>query len=249
MNTKPFLVEETNLSHAWRRVLERAIAEPSREITPLTLTLTGFDEVQEIRQALDADLQRNEETSVDTVSETIFPQSLYELCKQDRHALYREYIANLPRLHKIDTRNRKGTYFERLVAYDKRINQLEGIVSSLRDNQSVRRSKLQASIFDPREDHINGPYQGFPCLQHVTFFVSADGGLVLNSFYAIQLLYRKAYGNWLGLINLGKFVAKEAGLTFERLNCLVSIEQLEITKTEAKKILSNIIAPPSLQEG
>lgn len=247
MSTKPFLIEETNLSLAWVKVFEHAIAESSREITPLTLTLTDFHESLEIRNALEVDLKHNEENSVDTVAETIFPQSLYRLFKNDRHGLYDEYIKNLRRIHKIDSRNRRGTYFERLIAYDENINQLENIITSLQENLSVRRSKLQASVFDPRKDHINGPYQGFPCLQHVTFFVSSDGGLVLNSFYAIQLLYKKAYGNWLGLINLGKFVAKEAGLPFERLNCLVSIEQLEITKTQARALLSNIGTQVSLQ--
>jgi len=248
MNTKPFLIEENSLSNAWIRVFEHVIQEPSREITPLVLSLTGFDESKEVRETLDAELQRNAETSINTVSETIFPESLYKLCKRDRHALYTEYRNNLPRIHKIDSRNRRGTYFERLIAFDEKINQLEIIISSLRKDQSVRRSKLQASIFDPRKDHIKGPYQGFPCLQHITFLVSADGGLILNSFYAIQLLYRKAYGNWLGLINLGKFVANETGLKLERFNCHIGIEQLEITKTQARGLLTNINIPVCLQQ-
>lgn len=240
MITTPWLIEETNLSNAWCRVLEHIITSPSCEITPLVLTLTDFDESSKVREILDFDLKDNRETQIDTVSETIFPGSLYKLCKQNRHTLYDEYKRNLPRIHKLDSRNRRGTYFERLIDFDGKANQLEIIITSVLSDRSVRRSKLQASIFDPRKDHINGPYQGFPCLQHITFFITSNGGLVLNSFYAIQLLYRKAYGNWLGLINLGKFMANELNLKFERFNCFVGVEQLEITKTQARTLLSKI---------
>lgn len=238
MNTKPFLLEETNLSNAWCKVLKHAITEPSGEISPLVLTLTGFDESLHIKEVVDCDLKRNKKTSIDTVSETIFPESLYELCKRDRNAFYNEYIANLPRIREIDSSNGRGTYFERLIAYDGNINQLETIIKSISEDPVLRRSKLQAGIFDPREDHLTGPYQRFPCLQHVTFYVSKQGGLVLNSFYAIQFFYQKAYGNWLGLINLGKFVARETGLKLERFNCTVGVETLGITKTQAQNLLA-----------
>jgi hypothetical protein len=83
-------------------------------------------------------------------------------------------------------------------------------------------------------------FQGFPCLQHATFLVSENGGLVLNSFYAVQYLYRRAYGNWLGLINLGKFVANELQLNFERFNCYVGVEQLDkLKKKQAQNLLDN----------
>lgn len=241
MNTSPLLVEETNLSDAWCKVLDHIIKSPGIEITPLVLTLTGFDEIAKIREVLDSDLKRNKCFSIRTVSETIFPESLYQFCEQDRHCLYEEYLNNLNRLKKIEPLNNRGTYFERLIAFDgknKKINQLEIIITSLQSKTVKRRSKLQASIFDPDKDHTTMAYQGFPCLQHVTFYVTSDGGLILNSFYAIQYVYKKAYGNWLGLINLGKFIANELGLKFERFICYVGVEHLDdITKTGAKKIL------------
>lgn len=240
MASTPLLIEETNLSNAWCKILDRASNESKKEITPLLLSLTDFDESKNIREILDADLKSNNETAIDTVSETIFPVSLYNLFKQDRHVLYEEYKKNLPRIRKLDSRNRRGTYFERLINFNGEKNQLEIIINSILKDSSVRRSKLQAAIFDPREDHINTPYQGFPCLQHVTFYVTSDNSLILNSFYAIQLLYRKAYGNWLGLINLGKFMANELNMKLERFNCYVGIEQLELSKTDAHRLLSKM---------
>ncbi len=241
--SSPFVIEETNLSRAWALAVQRIIDSSGSEITPLVLTLTGFDEDENAREILDQSLLKSGKGSVQTVSETIFPDSLYKLAKGDRQTLYKLYTSNLERLKKIDSSNRKGTYFERMMAYEGnegKINQLEVIISSLKSKNIKRRSKLQASIFDPRVDHTNGMFQGFPCLQHVTCYVSEDGGLVLNSFYAVQYLYQRGYGNWLGLINLGKFIAKEANIELERFICHVGVEKLEVPKENAKKILKKI---------
>ncbi|RZK12939.1 MAG: thymidylate synthase [Flavobacterium sp.] len=240
MKTIPEVMTGTNLSDAWCAVVKKILDNPGKEITPLVLSITDFSETNRVRESLDNHLKQNNEHSIDTVASTIFPSELYALCKRDRSALYKQYKKNLPRIYKLDKNNLKGTYFERLIAYDKEKNQLEIIISSIINDPSVRRSKLQASVFDPRFDHTDGPYQGFPCLQQISFYKNSTGGLILNSFYAIQLLYRKAYGNWLGLINLGKFIAHETNLKFEQLNCYVGVEQLEIPKREAKEILSNI---------
>lgn len=241
--TSPFVIEDRNLSSAWIKALNKILESPGNEITPLLLTLTDFEESPDVREALDLNLIKSKLATVQTVSETIFPNSLYQLSDQNRSKLYEQYLRNLPRVKKIDTSNSRGTYFERMIAYDgadAKINQLEIIISSLKSKSVKRRSKLQASIFDPRLDHSNKPFQGFPCLQHVTFLISENEGLVLNSFYAIQYLYRRGYGNWLGLINLGKFVANELNLEFERFNCYIGVEKLEITKTQAQKLIKSL---------
>lgn len=240
----PLLIEDNNLSNAWCSVLNHIVNNSGYEITPLVVTLSDYNESDVIKRKLNLNLASGRFDSIDTVAETIFPNSLYQLVNQNRAELYTVYLNKvLPRLKKIDKANGRGTYFERLIAYDdtansKKINQLEIIISSLLDEKNNRRSKLQASIFDPTKDHLNGPYQKFPCLQHVTFYKSETGGLVLNSFYAIQYLYQRAYGNWLGLINLGKFIANEADLVFERFNCFIGIEKLDhLKKEQAEKLL------------
>jgi thymidylate synthase len=242
--SSPLLIEDNNLSNAWCSVLNHIVKNSGYEITPLVVTLSDYNESDVIKRKLNLNLASGKFDSIDTVAETIFPNSLYQLVNQNRDELYQVYLNKvLPRIKKIDKANGRGTYFERLIAYDdiansKKINQLEIIISSLLDEKNNRRSKLQASVFDPTKDHLNGPYQKFPCLQHVTFYKSETGGLVLNSFYAIQYLYQRAYGNWLGLINLGKFIANEADLKFERFNCFIGIEKLDYLKKEqAEKLL------------
>lgn len=244
MSTSPFVIEESNLSVAWTVALDKIVKSRGNEITPLLLTLTNFNESIKTREVLDSSLQKDDFGSIQTVSETIFPNSIYHLYEQDRFAFYKQYLDNLPRMKAIEKSNRRGTYFERLIAYDgrdKKINQLEIIISSIKSKSVKRRSKLQASIFDPDVDHTKGAFQGFPCLQHISFCVSENRGLVLNSFYAIQYLYRRAYGNWLGLINLGKFIANEVQLNFERFNCYIGVEKLDkLTKPQAKNLLKEI---------
>lgn len=240
----PVLIQDNNLSSAWLQVLQHIIDNSGTEITPLVLTLTGFNEDIKIKNKLNKDLSQSKLDSIEIVSETIFPQALYNFNKKDRQKLYDTYIQNvLPRIKQIDKRNNSGTYFERLIAFGEgEKNQLEIIIDSLRSDATVkRRSKLQAAIFDPAVDHKTGMFQRFPCMQHVTFYKSESGGLIINSFYAMQYLYQRAYGNWLGLINLGKFVAEQSGLELERFTCFVGVEVLDkITKEQAKVLLSKL---------
>lgn len=231
-----------NLSDAWLEVLQQIVDDSGTELSPLVLSLTNFEEDLKMKNLLNTALKKTGFDSVETVSETIFPQSLYELVKNDREKLFKIYKEQTYlRLKKIDRRNSCGTYFQRMVAYgDTEINQLENIITSI-NSKVKRRSKLQISIFDPEKDHKTGMFQGFPCLQHVTFYKSETGGLILNSFYAIQYLFQRSYGNWLGLINLGKFVAEQAELPFERLNCFVGVEKLDhLTKKQAKIIIAEM---------
>lgn len=244
MNMPEALIEEASLSQGWVTVLTRITNGRGFEMSPLVLSLTGFDESKRVRSQLDKALSNEGLDPVDTVAGTIFPMGIYQISK-DRFQLYDEYKKVIPRIRKVDNRNSRGTYFERLIAYEgnnnERINQIEFIIQSLLADTNKRRSKLQASTFDPRVDHMDTPYQGFPCLQHVTFCVSENGGLVMNSFYAMQYLFQRAYGNWLGLINLGKFVALEAGLELEHFNCFVGVEKLDnMTKEKARQFLKSL---------
>ena len=248
--TTPTLIENHNISQSWIEVLKRYGDISGKELSPLVLTITDFEEDISLRELLDNHLSIHQKQSIQTVSETIFPLSLSRLFKNNRHELYEEYKSNFKRIKKLDLngrnpRNRRGTYFQRLIDFpgtNGGINQLENIIESIQDNKNNRRSRYQASTFDPNSDKLDGPYLGFPCLQHITFYVTEENGLVLNSFYAVQHLYEKAYGNWLGLVNLGKFVAEELGISFERFNCFISIEKLDsLSKTEAQKLYNQAI--------
>ncbi|GKT19030.1 hypothetical protein AVHY2522_21000 [Acidovorax sp. SUPP2522] len=41
---KPLLVDERNLSHAWARAFLHVIEHPGKEISPLIISVTGFED-------------------------------------------------------------------------------------------------------------------------------------------------------------------------------------------------------------
>jgi hypothetical protein len=230
------LIDETNLSLAWARAFLQIVDHPGTKISPLIVSLTEFgedgtpEEDDSLRAALNECLVSIGEQEVHTVANTIFSPSLYRLSKFNRHRLYEIYLETLPRYKALSIhKNRRGLYFERLIAFGSgpcNGNQLEYIIQEYTSNTGVRRSMLQASVFDPPRDHVRSAQLGFPCLQHVSF-VPEGGELVLNAFYATQQIFDKAYGNYLGLCRLGQFMAAEMGLRFGRMNCFTGVEKFD----------------------
>ena len=189
-----------------------------------------------MRQAVDQLLKRKGRLKVEDVAFTIFPQRLWEMSRGDRTRLFALYRATFPRWQAMNKKaNGRGLYFERMVMYGRGPcdgNQLEWILSQYGSRAGVRRSMLQATTFDPGRDHVASAQLGFPCLQQVSFEPTA-AGLVVNAFYATQQIFDKAYGNYLGLAQLGAFMAYEMDMPLTRLNVMVGVAKLErITKSD-----------------
>jgi hypothetical protein len=254
----PVVIEDTNLSRAWARLLLQVLDGAGTEIAPLILSLSGFAqngapvEDPAVRQALDRLLKRKGRVVVDDIAFTIFPQRLWEMSCGDRTRLFTLYRATFPRWQAMKRKaNGRGLYFERMVMYGRGPcdgNQLGWILSQFRTG--VRRSMLQATTFDPGRDHVASAQLGFPCLQQVSFEPTA-AGLVTNAFYATQQIFDKAYGNYLGLAQLGAFMAHEIGMPFARLNVMVGIAKLErINKSDIEfaplvAAAEDLVGPPA----
>ena len=193
-----------------------------------------------MRQDLDALLAAENEWDIETVAFTIFPERLWQIAGGDRGKLFDIYRRAFPKYQAMNRQlNGRGLYFERLTMFPGAPcngNQLEFIIQQYSGRKGVRDSMLQASVFDPERDHSSSAQLGFPCLQHVSFVPTRDG-LVTNAFYATQQLFNKGYGNYLGLAQLGRFVAKECGMVPARLNVYVGVAKLErIAKTDARLV-------------
>lgn len=239
----PFLVNEPDISQAWAKAVLHVIDHAGPEISPLILSVTGFDErgavpeTPAIRSALDALLLAKRMRSVEDIAFTIFPQRLWQVAQGDRAALFRYYKDAFPRYQAMNSRdNRRGLYFERMTGYGRGPcdgNQLEWILSQYEGREGVRRSMFQASVFDPDRDHVADAQLQFPCLQHVSFEPTKQG-LVVNAFYATQQLFVKAYGNYLGIAQLGAFMAHEMKTKLLRMNVVVGVAKFErISKSDA----------------
>jgi thymidylate synthase len=239
-------IEANNLSLAWGKAVQ-LISEPGRkEVAPLIVSVTGFNpegtfaEDAAIRKALDVLLRSKGSETVETVANTIFPVALWNPAGS-RKQLFERYKRIGPRVHKASRKNRRGIYFERMIANgaEGRENQLDFVIHTYRSRKNVRRSLLQVAIFDPKKDHSAAALLGFPCLQHVTFAPTAQG-LSVNAFYATQYLVKRAYGNYVGLCRLGRFVAHELGIPLARVTCYTGVAELDVNKKEIKPILAAI---------
>ncbi len=237
----PLLINEDSLSKAWAKAILHVLGHTGHEIAPLVLSFTGFDETGKtnehagVRAALDQLLSANDHRSVSDVAHTIFPQRIWQIAQGNRAYFYSLYQDVFPRYRAMNAKgNRRGLYFERLIDYKRGPNdgnQLEWILSQYNGRPGVRRSMFQASIFDPERDHIADAQLQFPCMQQISFEPTKDG-LVVNAFYATQQLFVKAYGNYLGIAQLGAFMANEMNMKLSRVNVIVGVAKLErITKT------------------
>ena len=240
----PLLIENTNLSSAWAEIVSHILEHPGKEISPLVVSLHGFedqgrvDEHPEVRLAVDRLYEEFEKSSVENVAFTIFPQRYWEISQYDRATLFSLYRDSFPRIQAMNrSLNGRGLYFQRMVMFGSGPcdgNQLEWIISQYRSRSGVRRSMLQASVFDPGRDHVATAQLGFPCLQNVSFEPTTKG-LIVNAFYATQQVFDKAYGNYLGLVHLGNFMAAEMESSLVRVNVFVGIAKLErITKGDPR---------------
>jgi len=248
-------LEDTNLSVAWARALRLASAPGQKEIGPLIVSVTGFDtdgafqEDQGIRVALDALLADEGKQSVDTVANTIFPSSMWNP-GAPRQRLFERYGSVLSRLRRSSHKNSHGTYFGRMITGGPKgcENQLEFAISTYLSRSGVRRSILQIGVFDPSQDHSASAQRGFPCLQHLTF-APVDGGLCVNAFYATQYLVERAYGNYVGVCRLGRFVAHELALPLARMTCFTGIAECDMGKNKLKNILPTFAEDPKQKAG
>lgn len=240
----PLVIEDACISRAWARTLVQILDHSGTSVSPLLVSISGFTEDGEVREdhavreALDDCLRAKGRPDVETVAWTIFPRSAWRLAGQNRHRLYDLYLKALPTWRALNpSANGRGLYFERLIKFGRAPlagNQLEWIISQYSERPSVRRTMLQASLFDPERDHVRSAQLGFPCLQHI-HFIPENGNLAVHAFYATQQLFDKAYGNWLGLCHLGRFMAAEMGLRLAHLYCYVGTEKLQrITKSDSE---------------
>jgi len=247
-----YVAESGNLSLAWSEVFLKLLERGVDKLSPAVVSITDFEdsglpvEYGPIREALDViNVQSSQ-----TVASTIFPNSLWSpAAENDAQQLYDRYERVWPRIKK-DHRNRNGVYFRRLTAFSPkttegvstRVNQLQHVIDIFRGGNH-RHSALQASILDPTRDHTNAPLRGFPCLQQVAFGGEGEG-LEVTGFYALQHHVSKAYGNYLGLCWLGRFMAKQMGLRLSQVTCVASRLKLGDGYTKSGlEPLRNVVSP------
>jgi hypothetical protein len=235
-------ITSSSISEAWQEAITLTHGAIRREVFNLEVTITNLEqdveENPELRARLDSALINADLAKVGTVANTIFPVRLWNPA-QPRGDLFARYNALWPKIRRHHN-NRRGTYFQRLISYPQpgpeSFNQLDQIISTYLSGNH-RRSALQASVIVPSFDLTNSRQQGFPCMQQLAFLPRPAGRLRVLGFYPIQYIYQRGYGNYLGLINLGRFMAAEMNLSLEAITCISSVAKLDRPSSAAAFIL------------
>jgi len=240
MPPEPHVVASDDLATAWLTATEWTANNPTRG-QALVVTV-GADSDGRLRR--DPTFERKLSDIIDSIKDAngkkevvpfidnasmIFPQNMWNARKSEgRPRFYERYQALLPRIKKLSRKNVYGVYFERMIAFanvgaKKPVNQVEHVIHLLsRSKRLPRRSALQIAVFHPAFDHTGQAQRGFPCLQQVSFAYSEEERtLHLNAYYPTQYLFERGYGNYLGLGDLGNFVASQTGFAFSGLTCFV----------------------------
>lgn len=238
--SRPFIVHEQDLTAAWRAAF--LAAYQYGELCPLVATISGFEGFPgadaKIVAALDRELKEAGEWQSATTASTIFPSALWNPAAP-REDLYERYQRVLPKLKRVRA-NRRGTYFQRLIAFgNPPLNQLEFVIGTW-EKGIRRRSALVASLFDPVRDHIATPMLGFPCLHQVSF-APEGGSLAVTGWYTNQYLFSRGFGNYLGLARLGAFVANAMSMPLGRVTCVASIASIgRVPKKRLQSLVSEL---------
>lgn len=241
------IVQGASMSECWLKVLMAVSSSKAGEISPLiaNYSTTGIRPIyqDDLENDLNDHLNKIEKPEFETTASTIFPKSL----AGGNHEVF-ERFDKIWKYIKKDKLNHKGHYFRRLVAFNEKngkpINQLKHIIETYNGIDGIRkpvhrRSALIALTFDPTQDHTAQVMRGFPCLQQVCFLPKKNGKMALNAIYAMQHLVNRGYGNYLGLKNLGEFMARQMGLELEEVNCIASVIDMAGTdRAFTKKIIS-----------
>ena len=238
---KNIIIEEC-VSHAWAKAFKATYF--NKDVTPFSVSISGLDnssykEDTIIRSSLDKFLCQKKHASIDTVSNTIFPSSLWNPNK-DRSLFFQRYLKCYPTIKKSEPINRNGTYFGRLISYDndsENGNQIDDILKQW-ESKNHRNSGLQAGLYNPMKDRNKSRIGlGFPCMQQICFSpIGTNGkdGLSVSAFYATQTIVEKAYGNYLGIIQLGQFMASQMDLELKSVTLFVSKAKFK-NDTKGKK--------------
>ena len=180
------------------------------------------------------------------VAHTIFPQTFL---KDDvsRDGLYKKYWRFF-KLSRKKPHSGWGTYFERMIRYSTPkgdIDQLGSIIDNIKSRSRNYGASYAMVIPYPHRD-LN-KLMGAPCLNYMTIQVEYTIKPMKEKTINLLAVYRnhdfteRAYGNYLGLCNLLKYIARETDSSTGALTCVSSHAFVPKNREELTAIANNIL--------
>jgi len=261
-------IDAPDVTAAWISGMELLSGSPGFEAFNLAVRINNpIAENDSQREIINNYLRRHHkkwgDDHINTVIETIFPHSyLYSTCPDPqipahRQAFYDKYKKNSGTIRVF---NPQGTYFQRLTQWpgwdtpkERQINQLENIIHKINRGKATRvvyemgldvepsDSILDARLYDPQRDRKKT--LGFPCLSHISIkpenSKTPTGKIHMAALYRNHYFLEKAYGNYLGLGLLLKFIADATGRGVGELLCISSLAGIdELNKMRVDGLLA-----------
>ncbi|WP_296276987.1 hypothetical protein [Pseudomonas sp. UBA7530] len=244
------IVPSEGVGRAWLAAARHLDTQRGRKDRNLVLeiskpqALSGEDLT--IIRAVDAKLrEHHDDLSIETVSGTIFPNSLYR--REGRPQFYKSFVEVMAVGKKP---NSWGTYALRMInRVDRKgkgtYNPLDSIVERLLKTHTGKtyQAAYELGVVDIHDDfdtNLNG--YGFelplfdpsrdakptnvPCLSHLSFKLT-DGKLDLTAIYRSHWYCMRALGNLVGLSQLQSFVGKESKYECGTLTCIATHAYLD----------------------
>lgn len=230
---------------AWASIFLRVMERSGNTLPATTVSIQRpshetVSQKHALIDQLDALLRSEGKPVVRESSGIIFPYTQWRCKGWHIDDLSRWYMNEfMPRLKGVSAKHGK-TYFSRLVKYTGvkqtasgyevvAVNQLETVIQFCKDaakrGTHFRESGLQMALVDPAKDLTASARSNFPCLHQIGLSFDSEGGLELSAFYPTQFVVERALGNYLGLCQLGIFIASELEIPFVDFTCFIATPQ------------------------
>ena len=173
------------------------------------------------------------------VAWTIFPDKLYKGYSSSEK-LYDYYLRHKKSLKK---KGSWGTYFNRMISYEKDdicVNQLNNIINAINNRTLTSKAAYTIVIEKPGKETIRP--LGAPCLNYLAIQLTNNSNRKVGLLFTYRNhdFLKKAYGNYLGLCNLLKFIATETNSNLGPITCISSHAYVDSNKRKLDQLLRKI---------
>jgi len=239
---KPVLISDLSFQKAWLKA-SKCVADNQWEMHNLLVSIEDvslFD--NDMHQEICAFSNSVGLLGPKHVAYTIFPHKQYK-GQGTATRLYENYNKHngFYDWTRKRTRSGWGTYFRRMTQYEIQgkppVNQLNEIITAINSRQHTYKAAYTIVIQKPGRETIR-PLGG-PCLNYIA--VQGKSGLPrkldLLCVYRNHDFLERAYGNYWGLCNLARFIAKETESDCGSITCISSHAYVDKHKEMFRKFL------------
>jgi thymidylate synthase len=143
--------------------------------------------------------------------------------------------------------NSRGTYFGRIVAYPRGAgqepgDQLSSTVRKLRNEIRSGRPKSSRYEINIYCEQVDTSPMSFPCLAHLSVHLH-ERKLHMQAIYRNEYLVGRAYGNYLGLAELQRYMARASGVEVGELMVTIGHVELDGSKRAVGNMLASLDSP------